>query len=163
MEAFPFAKTKVGPSSKWCRLLSLTTTVWHARYTYSQTGSKKYYRDNLCHLCDVVRHKRPDFVPSSWECSSRFLAHVQTFLGKNQDGYASAGSLRSWYGPLFLLVVPQTQEAIERKRISHEREHYGSNYRWAKFHTKTGNFGMLPTMAAQLEEVCEIPTELLWG
>ena len=76
------------------------------------------------------------------------------FFGEKPDSCDFPGSLLAWYGSLWLLVVPQTQEAIERKAISDKR---------AKHHSERGFLGMFPTMAALVGEVCGIPRSLLWG
>jgi hypothetical protein len=91
--------------------------------------------------------------------SSTFLSLDSDFFGKKPDSCASTGFLLSWYGPLWLLAVPQNQEAIERNAISDKRGHYGSNDSPAKLHSERGFFGMLPTMAAPLGEVCGVPRE----
>lgn len=99
----------------------------------------------------------------SRQCSGTFLALDPDIFGEKPNSCGKTGSLLSWHGPLRLLAVPQTQEAIERNTIWDKREHYGSNDGRAKHHSERSFLGMLPTMAAPLGEVCGVPRRVLWG
>ena len=86
------------PSLMWCRVTQETGIV-------------------------VNRH----LEPQSRQCSSTFLVLDSDFFDENPDLCGSPGSLLSWYGSLRLLVVPQTQEALEWKAISDKRGLYDYN------------------------------------
>jgi hypothetical protein len=101
-------------------------------------------------------------APQSWQCSSTFLALDSDFFGEKPDSCGSLGSFLSWYDSLRLLVVPKTQETIERKAISDKRGHNSNDSR-AKHHSERGFLGMSPTMAVPLGKVCEVPKRMFWG
>ena len=83
------------------------------------------------------------------------------FFGKKPDSCCLPGSLLSWYGSLWLLAVPQTQEATDRKAILGKKRHYYCNNSRAKHHSKRGFLEMFPTMEAPLRKVCGC--QGLWG
>ena len=76
------------------------------------------------------------------------------FHCKENDGTIGAALLHQ------ILLETGRQPGGNHSEDSDKRGH-GSNDSRAKLHSERGFFGMLPTMASPLGEVCGVPRELL--
>ena len=154
---------KWAATSKWCWLLSLTPAIWYTTNTHhrvKKSPKSTTEMSSVAYVICAVQETRVvvnrQLAPPSQQCSSAFHPFDSNFFGKKTRllWFSRLLTLLIWLWQL--LVVPQTQEAIERKAISDKGGHYDCNNNQAKHHSERCFLRMFPIMVALLGEVCGV-------
>ena len=140
-----------------------SSVVHHEFLPQGRTVNKEYYLQITCNLREAIRQKRPDL----WK-NKNWLLHydnasvhtsllVRKFLAKN-----NTLMMPQHRGPLWLFLVPKTEEAHERTTLRHDWGDEGGIEGGAEQDHKKWFFEVLRGMEKTLAQVYNFWWGLLW-